>query len=46
VVSARENDWTPGGAFWQVGVPESSELAEVRSAREQMDAGLAAQRSV
>ena len=46
VVSARENDWTPGGAFWQVGVPESSELAEVRSAREQMDSGLSAQRLV
>ena len=46
VVSARENDWTPGGAFWQVGVPETSRLAAVQSAREQMDAGLAAQRLV
>ena len=46
VVEARESDWSPGGAFWQVGVPETSQLAAVQSAREQMDAGLAAQRLV
>lgn len=44
VVAARENDWTPGGAFWQVGVPEASELHEVQQARADIDAGLAKQR--
>jgi 3D-(3,5/4)-trihydroxycyclohexane-1,2-dione acylhydrolase (decyclizing) len=40
----RESDWTEGGAFWQVGVPEVSERAGVREARERMDIGLKAQR--
>ena len=44
VVQARESDWTPGGAFWQVGIPETSELKAVREARSEMDAGLANQR--
>ena len=44
VVQARESDWTPGGAFWQVGIPETSELKAVREARSDMDAGLANQR--
>ena len=46
VVRARESDWTPGGAFWQVGVPETSELARVQVARAEMDAGLRVQRQV
>jgi 3D-(3,5/4)-trihydroxycyclohexane-1,2-dione acylhydrolase (decyclizing) len=44
VTSVRAADWTEGGAFWQVGVPEVSEKAEVRQARASMDAGLARQR--
>jgi 3D-(3,5/4)-trihydroxycyclohexane-1,2-dione acylhydrolase (decyclizing) len=44
VVQARESDWTPGGAFWQVGIPETSELPAVLQARSDMDAGLASQR--
>ena len=44
VVQARESDWTPGGAFWQVGIPETSELPTVLEARSEMDAGLAGQR--
>jgi 3D-(3,5/4)-trihydroxycyclohexane-1,2-dione acylhydrolase (decyclizing) len=35
--------WTGGGAFWEVGVPEVSNRAEVRAARESMDIGKKAQ---
>ena len=45
VLSVRDDDWTGGGAFWQVGVPEVSDRAEVVAARAAMDAGLAAQRA-
>ena len=44
VVKVRESDWTEGGAFWQVGVPEVSDLESVTAARVSMDAGLEAQR--
>jgi 3D-(3,5/4)-trihydroxycyclohexane-1,2-dione acylhydrolase (decyclizing) len=44
VMRVRESDWTEGGAFWQVGVPEVSERTGVREARERMDIGLKAQR--
>jgi len=44
VVTVRESDWTGGGSFWQVGIPEVSERPEVQAARAQMDAGLLAQR--
>jgi 3D-(3,5/4)-trihydroxycyclohexane-1,2-dione acylhydrolase (decyclizing) len=44
VVKVRESDWTEGGAFWQVGVPEVSDLQAVRDARTSMDHGLAQQR--
>ncbi|HET6966871.1 MAG TPA: 3D-(3,5/4)-trihydroxycyclohexane-1,2-dione acylhydrolase (decyclizing) [Ornithinibacter sp.] len=44
VVEVRESDWTEGGLFWQVGVPEVSELASVREARARHDAGMATQR--
>jgi 3D-(3,5/4)-trihydroxycyclohexane-1,2-dione acylhydrolase (decyclizing) len=37
-------DWTGGGAFWEVGVPEVSGRPAVVAAREAMDAGKAAQR--
>ena len=36
--------WTEGGAFWEVGVPEVSDRAEVRAARAALDAGKADQR--
>ena len=44
VSKVRASDWTEGGAFWQVGVPEVSDRADVRTARAAMDAGLTAQR--
>ena len=37
-------DWTGGGSFWEVGVPEVSSRPSVVAAREAMDAGKAAQR--
>jgi 3D-(3,5/4)-trihydroxycyclohexane-1,2-dione acylhydrolase (decyclizing) len=36
--------WSPGGAFWEVGVPEVSGRSEVSSARRSMDLAKAAQR--
>lgn len=33
--------WTPGGAFWQVGVPEISERSQVREARDRMEREIA-----
>jgi 3D-(3,5/4)-trihydroxycyclohexane-1,2-dione acylhydrolase (decyclizing) len=44
VTAVRADDWTPASAFWQVGVPEVSELDGVRQARAALDEGLAAQR--
>ncbi len=44
VVDVREDDWTEGGLFWQVGVPEVSDLASVRDARAAHEAGMATQR--
>ncbi len=44
VTKVRASDWTEGGAFWQVGVPEVSERPDVTAARARMDAGLAEQR--
>jgi len=32
--------WTEGGSFWQVGVPEVSDMATVLAARAEVDAGL------
>jgi 3D-(3,5/4)-trihydroxycyclohexane-1,2-dione acylhydrolase (decyclizing) len=37
-------DWTTGGSFWEVGVPEVSDRGEIRAARELMEAGKASQR--
>jgi 3D-(3,5/4)-trihydroxycyclohexane-1,2-dione acylhydrolase (decyclizing) len=34
VVPVSEYTWTEGGAWWEVGVPEVSERAEVRAARD------------
>ncbi len=44
VVDVRESDWTEGSLFWQVGVPEVSELDTVREARAVHEAGMASQR--
>jgi 3D-(3,5/4)-trihydroxycyclohexane-1,2-dione acylhydrolase (decyclizing) len=44
VSKVRASDWTEGGAFWQVGVPEVSDRAEVVEAAAQMRAGLLDQR--
>jgi len=44
VTEVRANDFTEGGAFWQVGVPEVSTRASVTAARTSMDEGLKAQR--
>ena len=37
-------EWTEGGAFWEVGVPEVSDRAEVVAAKAAMQAGTAKQR--
>jgi 3D-(3,5/4)-trihydroxycyclohexane-1,2-dione acylhydrolase (decyclizing) len=44
VTKVRAADFTEGGAFWQVGVPEVSVRPTVTKAREKMDKGLAQQR--
>jgi 3D-(3,5/4)-trihydroxycyclohexane-1,2-dione acylhydrolase (decyclizing) len=44
VVKVREQDWTEGGAFWQVGVPETSTLESVLQARSSQAEGLVHQR--
>ena len=44
VTKVRAKDFTEGGSFWQVGVPEVSEKATVADARKKMDNGLKAQR--
>ena len=44
VTKVRESDWTEGGAFWQVGVPEVSSAPSVMRARAAQDLGLAGQR--
>ena len=43
-LKTHPNAWTEGGAFWEVGVPEVSTRAQVRAARDAMDAGKHAQR--
>ena len=37
-------DWTEGGAWWEVGVPEISNRQEIRQARAALDEGKTAQR--
>jgi 3D-(3,5/4)-trihydroxycyclohexane-1,2-dione acylhydrolase (decyclizing) len=44
VVMTDPGAWTEGGAFWEVGVPEVSDRAEVLTARADLDAGRAGQR--
>ncbi len=43
-MKVRESDWTEGGAFWQIGVPEVSDRASVVEARGRLDEGLKTQR--
>ena len=45
VTKVRARDFTEGGAFWQVGVPEVSERSAVEEARKAMDKGLSTQRA-
>jgi 3D-(3,5/4)-trihydroxycyclohexane-1,2-dione acylhydrolase (decyclizing) len=44
VIRTTPHDWTPGGAFWEVGVPETTERAQVREARERLLDGKRRQR--
>jgi 3D-(3,5/4)-trihydroxycyclohexane-1,2-dione acylhydrolase (decyclizing) len=44
VVRTAPHDWTPGGAFWEVGIPEETQRVEVSEARERMDEGKRSQR--
>ena len=44
VTWVRESDWTEGGASWQVGVPEVSDLPSVRDAHAAMQASMKDQR--
>ena len=45
-VRTSQRDWTEGGTFWEVAVPEVSDRTEVRAARAEMDAGKRSQRLV
>ena len=38
------HDWTPGGAFWEVGVPEVTPRPEVEAARARLLEGKRRQR--
>jgi 3D-(3,5/4)-trihydroxycyclohexane-1,2-dione acylhydrolase (decyclizing) len=40
VTKVRAQDFTEGGGFWQVGVPEVSKRSQVTAARAKMDKGL------
>ena len=44
VVRTAPHDWTPGGAFWEVGVPEVAHRDEVLAARGRLDDGKRRQR--
>jgi 3D-(3,5/4)-trihydroxycyclohexane-1,2-dione acylhydrolase (decyclizing) len=44
VVKVDPHQWTPGDAWWDVGVPEVSERPEVRAARTEYDAARKKQR--
>ena len=43
-IRTAPHDWTPGGAFWEVGVPEVWHRPEVAEARERLLTGKRAQR--
>jgi len=44
VIHTNPSEWTPGDAWWDVGVPEVSERAEVKAARAEHDKGKHRQR--
>ena len=44
VIRTAPHDWTPGGAFWEVGVPDVTPRGEVAAAREQLLEGKKRQR--
>jgi len=44
VIRTAPHDWTPGGAFWEVGVPEVTFRIEVSTARERLLDGKRRQR--
>ena len=44
VIRTAPHDWTPGGAFWEVGVPEVTPRPEVHQARERLLEGKRRQR--
>lgn len=45
-MKTSDHDWTEGGTFWEVGVPEVSNRQTVRDARAEMDHGKQSQRLV
>jgi 3D-(3,5/4)-trihydroxycyclohexane-1,2-dione acylhydrolase (decyclizing) len=45
-VKTTQNDWTEGGTFWEVGVPEVSGRQAVLDAHQKMESGKQAQRLV
>jgi 3D-(3,5/4)-trihydroxycyclohexane-1,2-dione acylhydrolase (decyclizing) len=44
VLATDPHRWTEGGAWWEVGVPETSERESIRAAREALDEAKAGQR--
>ena len=44
VIDTDPHEWTEGGAWWEVGVPEMSERAAIREARQALDEAKAKQR--
>ncbi len=44
VIKVQSHEWTPGDAWWEVGVPEVSTRKEVRAARAEFEKGKAKQR--
>jgi 3D-(3,5/4)-trihydroxycyclohexane-1,2-dione acylhydrolase (decyclizing) len=44
VIGTAPHDWTPGGAFWEVGVPEVTARSAVEEARERLLEGKRRQR--
>jgi len=44
VIRTAPHDWTPGGAFWEVGLPEVTSRIEVSAARERLLDGKRRQR--
>jgi 3D-(3,5/4)-trihydroxycyclohexane-1,2-dione acylhydrolase (decyclizing) len=44
VIRTDPHAWTPGGAFWEVGVPAVSDRTGVKEARSRLDEGKSAQR--